>query len=1360
MLMIDGESPSTYLREAAYAQERAKDSPPPPAPLPTYVNQTVSTAEKAQLGAADGTNTSVQAIADGAQATLALAAELRQTYRTNPANRQATEAAARRIADHFGDSQTVQRWTNAAVHMVLTETPAERATNVQAVEVDQAGATYKNLTARQLDGGHVSAAQVAAAGQQYDAAQRRLVSNVGAELRGESTKLAAQYKDPYRIVSETEVLDPGRAGGLGMTSLQVNRQLRNPSYEAHKVAYAAGVVAAEHVTDPEIDAALQAVQIVRTVSAASGKGTDAQMKALAGALPAGTDITVESLVLSDPAVKNVPGDYVKYAVAKVAAAYNSGGSVAGADALQGVVTQIGNYADSAQLAARIIDGSMATVHSIVANVPPPRTQVVYPPPAEIRFVPPLLPNDQQTIAVANDLSQAVEVAAAGGTASRGQYDTPEITAAVNGVAQQIATHPGADLALGLTSAVGQGYATLALATASQLAPSQRGVMLDAINTGLGQFQTYLNTATASVATTLEPVIGQANFSPVLTDTQFENGEKSMFQQFPALRSSVAAGLSRLQDLGYRVIRTDDAVSFYGKSLDSSSRYSTIEKSVKQVMSSANGVADVLISPAAHARIVDQALREELPAELRNGGTPNDFINAPGQIADFTEFMAESLGGAGASGAGAGQVPTALLVTVNAGTDAAEAVPLRFARIGQEALGPFVWAGGATAGALLTDYVFHNNHPSGPGPELRRAVLLTVIGGYATIHGSQAVLATLRQLAPTVSKGYYKVAGLFSANAAQEAQALAKTNFSLKVNGVLDTVSRYTVEATKPLIQAFAIAQGLATVNDLVNLAYDPHLSSYPAGTEQRVTNFVAHLGSLFNDSALLRLQLRGWAQQSLGKAVLDDPALKGSLQTGLRQAIEAAFGSKDRQTVNPDLLKEVTDLLLKNPDLKEAFPQLAKDAPETVVKPTGLKAALSTLADKLGLKTAFGRIAESTWRRQAQVAPASSEVTPASSEADPALEAFFDKVAAGVMKSLSTTGQRTLAAQWATASGSLTDAQLKSLPSVSRFLAQSKYLDSLDRFDPIKLSQSVIGRLFGPAGEEASNAALPDALGASVATAVAEDAATAGPSALSGVGLLVNLGYLGLTVGQDLNNQYDTMSLWKQYTKAFVSGAGVSQSLTEPLAVHHFTNGESAADGLISTYELLGGKPGALVDDKQDGFAGWVDEMNANTLRLALAGLDPAKNVTQLPAQASDDYWTLPPDPNMEAQRQYNQNLVEINGRWEDTALNMYYAGGGQWKSVSTVGETGQPQVYDTLSHTLQNPICGATRFNYDCPTTMYESTVQAPLSRAGLLTWMVSYGVPSVPTEPVPQPPLLPDASPESNIYFGTGTSAQRAAS
>src|SRR5581483_8168975 len=115
----------------------------------------------------------------------------------------------------------------------------------------------------------------------------------------------------------------------------------------------------------------------------------------------------------------------------------------------------------------------------------------------------------------------------------GQYDTPEITAAVNGVAQTIASTPQAGLQPGLKSAVSNGYATLALATALQtqnLTPAElssgSGVptspdkfaawktatvnsMLGDIRDGIHQFRTNVDSTFTSVANSTPQLAAQS-----------------------------------------------------------------------------------------------------------------------------------------------------------------------------------------------------------------------------------------------------------------------------------------------------------------------------------------------------------------------------------------------------------------------------------------------------------------------------------------------------------------------------------------------------------------------------------------------------------------------------------------------------------------------------------------------------------------------------------------------------------------------------------------------------------------------------------------------------------------------------------
>jgi hypothetical protein len=1241
----------------------------------TYTDQAVHAAQSP----ASGSDSAV--LAD--QAIVAIAAELRLSYQANPNNEQATDAAEQAIVARYGNSSEVKQWSSAALKTVLTETPAERATNEDLAKVDQAGSKLSELQSEQASGKDVSNAQIAAAQQSYQSLQQQLLVDSENEL----TALRGT------MVSQCHLGTPGQEAAAKEAALEPN---------------AVVAMTADHVADPELTSAIQAAAICQNVT--SAQGLDAQIAALGKGVPAGLDPTVKSMVLADPAIKAIMASYVSNAAQQIAEANQQVGPLDCADTLQSIIVQqlepmISSPELLSQLTAQILNASMPTINSMLSEVPAIEVEVPNGPMS--RFTENFAPDSAAHVQIALDLSQVVDVAAASGNSSTGVYDTPQITDAINGVARAIATNPQAKLQPGLTAAVGQGYATLALATAlqtQQLTPGSMSAgsgaltsdtafdgwkkttvsnMLADINTGIGQFETDVNNTFASVAASAPQLSAQGAFGPDMPDATFNDGVSAMTNGLPksssgpavaavpGLKKTLQQGMNSIAALGYRLIATSDAVSFYEHTtLGQNPAYAKIDTSTDTLMTSANSISAELWSPAARQKVVVQQLRQA----LASGAGAQYFSLGAQTVGDLVEFLAETY-----YGNSAGQTPGALVLQDDAGNQ----LILNAERVGHT---PFAaaWALGGGLQGLLTDWVVQNSHPGGPLPDMRKVLTVMIVGGFGTLHVSQSALAVLRNAAANGWLG----SGLGGTDPVSGKD-------TVKSGTLLDSATRLTVEPTLGLIQALTTLMGLATLSDAAGLVYDATgLQPFAGGTAQQATNSGFVAANFVSDLMLLRLQARGWGQQLLGQAVFADPAASSAFSTAFNYAMLDALGQ-------PNLV----------PQGVEVSPVLLSAAQQFLAKNSGVQGVNK-------IRASFQSVTGLTrWARGGQFGR----------------DAFLRRNALTseqYLNGLSGTARNALAANWAVEDGSAAQELSPTLAYWAKSRVLNLFVNVANKLHPKNWlpGQQASAGSGGDDGATLAAALEENALGDSAD--VAADATVEAASWTNPIGWFVNAVYFSTTVGSTFFNQYENVKASKQAEYAFLRGAGVDDAHASALSAHGFFSNAAASSGLVSTYAQLGGNPADFVH--------YINSMPIATLDNALAGLDPVKNAPSLPATAQGDYWTLPVDPNVAAQRKFNPNLTYnlATKTWEDKSLGMSYLDGvwvkGDPTSIAQAGE-----YYDPASHTL------ITSNNVPAPQLRYfapDSGVQVlPKSLAGVDTWLLGAGVPPPPATPSATPPAAP---------------------
>ncbi len=811
---------------------------------------------------------------DQAKAEQAIAAELRLTYKADPNNRVATENAAHGIADRYRTDPQMQKAVANAQQTVFNETPAERETNTKLNDVNRKAATLDDLTARQQDGDKsVTGDQIKAARQQYEAAQKDLLGAVKTELDDKYAHL------PQGVMVKSD--DP--------------------------LADAAHEVADRYADDPELKVVVQAATDIHRVNDAGVLGNEAQIDTLGKALPKGVDPSVKRLVMGDASVQKVVDTYVTDAANKVDEAYRTKGTVAGAEALRDLTDPAKHAGVTPQIAALVINKSQPTITRIVDDI-----HNLSPKGKDGR---PYGTDMQAGVKVADALSQAVDVAAEGSDVVKKQYDTPEIRQAIEGTAHIIATHPAADITMfGFKDAVGNGYATLALQTAADIKTmklddvdmgqlgrpdeDQRKVWEDttlrAISQGLDQLHDKVDSTSEETMKGMAPLLAQGKHAPNLTEEQFRNGQRAMTEKDPDLAAAVKKGYDDFDKLGYRLVRTGEAVEFYSKDLGDLKGYKDVTDGRNKLMADEKATTIIMSSNSASRRLATQVARTMLNDDLKNGGVDTQYYGIGAQaMGDLTEFLAETYYIKGVNPIGPEGKPINL---PGAEIDVSRSAHIPFFG------GAAIWGAGGGLQAALTTYIFNNVHIGGDFGPLRKGILLGLVGGFAAFHLMQAGMAAAR-IAPhtfgqgnnALSRGLNNGADWIDRQITQlgakffQAAESGENSWGLyvKEGSARDRWTRLAVEATPGLVKQLVGLMTIATVWDLSGVVFN---AGELDGNKRDYFKLATQGTNLLSDSVLLRLQVREMVLRSIGKEALKDPAFAAAFeQLGLRNAGKTAF---------------------------------------------------------------------------------------------------------------------------------------------------------------------------------------------------------------------------------------------------------------------------------------------------------------------------------------------------------------------------------------------------------------------------------------------------------------------------------------
>lgn len=751
---------------------------------------------------------------DGAKAEQAIAADLRKVYGGNAKNTALTEAAAHEIAYKYQDDPRVQQMVKRALETVKTETPTQRTTNEKLYEVNQAGDKLDQLLADRADKKPVSDADLQAASDDLDAKRKALLGAAGKELD-------EAYKGLPSIVI-TKELDP-----MGVAQREVYSR-----YEG----------------DPELKNAVDAVRIIREV----GEAADGMQK-LADLAPKSLDPTVRGMVMSDPRVQKVIDGYVTSAKTQVDETYEKKGTLPAAAKLREVTDPKKNPAVTPEISARIINELLpGTITDILKDIGPG---------GNVRWSNRVEMGSAQgdVNLVAIDLSAAVDFAAAGSDPINSRWDTDTIRNAVQGVGRVIATNPNGRLEImGFQEAVANGHATLALETITQvnnltradLPPGKdydfviedRGWVVDrmlaAVQHGLGQLKENTKTELESVSKNLAPfLVPTDRYGSTMTEEQLRAGMEALRKDNPKIVETIGQDRQKADDLGYRLIRTSEAVQFYRNELGSLDSYKKVDGARVDLMNQQETASALFLSDSATRRVAAQAARNMLGDQWEAAGAPLPQKYGVGAqlLGDFTEFLAETYVVKGV--AGGENVP---------GVQASRVAHLPVLA------GPAIWSVGGGLQAALTVYLY-DNVKFDEGQQWRKPILLGLVGGFAAFHLAEAAMAMAR-LRPHMFDQFPRL---------RDALVEKAPWVYVEPGSRRDIMTRSVVEATKPLIGTLAGLMAVAFVWDASGVWYNAGKDNVKAWT---------HGANLASDTILLRLQIR-----ELAKKILESPTLRNEV---------------------------------------------------------------------------------------------------------------------------------------------------------------------------------------------------------------------------------------------------------------------------------------------------------------------------------------------------------------------------------------------------------------------------------------------------------------------------------------------------
>ncbi|WP_144340215.1 LysM domain-containing protein [Sinorhizobium sp. BJ1] len=753
---------------------------------------------------------------DMAKAEQAIAAGLRRLYRGDARNAGVTEAAVHEIAYRYRDDPQIQRIVAKAFETAKTETPTQRATNEKLHEVNRAGDKLDALLADKADKKPVSDRDLQGASDDLDARRKELLAAATKEL-----------EDTYKGLPTTVLLK-----------------------DLDPLGYAQRLVYDRYLSDPELKNATDAARIIREVGEAPEEN---RMQKLGELTPKSLDPTVRRVVMSDPRVQKVIDNYVANAKTQVDQTYQKEGTLPAAAKLREVVDPKNNPAVTPEISARIINEALpGTITDIVKDISPGGSTRWS---NDVRMG--TVQVDINRVAV--DLSAAVDFAAAGSDPINSRWDSDSIRNAVQGVGHLVATIPNAPLQMmGFQEAVANGHVTLALETITQiknldrgdLPPGKdfdifehnRGAILDrmllAVEQGLGQFQKNTKTELEGVQKNLSPfLVPTDRYGTAMTEEQLRAGIEALGKNNPKIFETIGQDRKKLDDLGYRLIRSSEAVQFYRNELGGLDGYKEVDGARVNLMSQQETASALFLSDSATRRVATQAARKMLGDSWEAAGAPLPQKYGLGAqfLGDFTEFLAE----------------TYVVKGVAGGVNVPGVQASRIAHLPALA-GPAIFAVGGGLQAALTAYLY-DNVKFDQDQQWRKPILLGLVGGFAAFHLAEAGMAMAR-LRPHMFDQLPRLRDALAENAPW---------IYVEPGSKRDMMTRAVVEATTPLVGTLAGMMAVAFVWDASGVWYNAGKDNVKAWT---------HGANLASDTILLRLQTR-----ELAKKILESPMLRNEV---------------------------------------------------------------------------------------------------------------------------------------------------------------------------------------------------------------------------------------------------------------------------------------------------------------------------------------------------------------------------------------------------------------------------------------------------------------------------------------------------
>ncbi len=779
---------------------------------------------------------------DESKAKQALTGYLRAIYGGDAKRADEMEAAARDIAYQFRDDAQIQTIVTSAMQSVRSETPAMRKTDQSLRMVVLAGSKADELVdSKDQSSGDFSEAE----------------TNLGISRQILVNALIAEFDEAFDKTPTAVLLrdmDPA-----GRTWQQIADRYRG---------------------DPELTNAVDAARVIKQVTSAPPA---LQVEVMGNLMPASFDPSARAVITANPRIVGIIDSYVSDSIHAVSEAVHNGDPIAAARVLRQRADGDRAPGVTREISARIINGLVATdLQQMLVTATAESSKTSAP-----------LPHDQlSTFSV--DLAATLDYVGADSSPVSGQWRSVEVKTAVEGVAHTIARSSNIRLSsFILEDGVAAGYPTLAFATADELRKLGPGDVapiitngntdrrltttdiFQAINAGQKRFSAdckrIYDEAAAHAGEFGSPAF---RYEQTLTPDQLAGGREALRRANPKLVTAMQGDRQAIDELGYRILRMSESVTFYQPLLKGLQGYSNVELERSHTMER-NEIAPLLfLSDKATRRIGTQAANETLMEHLsaRNTALPQTYGVRAQMVGDMAEFLAETYVVQGINGGEnmkrVGPVPLSASEEDIRRINATRVGHLPFFA------GPAIWGIGGTFQAALTVYLY-DKVKFDPGQEWRKPILLGLVGGFAAFHLLEGAMA-MGRLRPHMFDTF---------PAFRDAMKQHTPWVFCEPGSRRDLATRDVVEPTPRLIGALVGLMAVAMVWDTSGVVYNAGKDTVKTWT---------HGVNLFNDAVLLRLQVRELAKRLMSSPTLREGVYKsvlGSLSQSkiVLDGIEAAL---------------------------------------------------------------------------------------------------------------------------------------------------------------------------------------------------------------------------------------------------------------------------------------------------------------------------------------------------------------------------------------------------------------------------------------------------------------------------------------